>query len=83
VEPVEVVGRPHYLLHNDPVGRILSIDFKVVEHCKSEHASKDCGVLRHNVLYLSTAGHQKQGELALLPNNPHESKQCGYSSGRE
>ena len=40
-----------------------------MEHCKSEHASKDCGVLRHNVLYLSPAGHQKQGELALLPNN--------------
>ena len=40
-------------------------------------------MLRHDVLYLSTAGHQKQCELALLPKNPHESKESGYSSGRE
>ena len=54
-----------------------------MDHCKSEHASKDSGVLWHSVLYLSTAGHKKQGELALLPKNVHESKECGYSSGRE
>ena len=83
-EPVEVVGRPHHF------SKMIQLGWAHSEHrlqgcgsLRSEHASKDSGVLWHSVLYLSTAGHKKQGELALLPKNVHESKECGYSSGRE